>query len=340
MITSGSAPRTSLGRDDAVLARARPSRSSGKIGSPPAISTSSSTQQMPEISGSSHSSKNTRGRRGSAPPRARMSSSPRSSRVGERLGALAGADQAADDADHLQDLGDAPLIERHDRIAAANQLGGDVRLQIGEGEDQIRLQRLDLVEPRVDERRHLRLRARLRRPHRVAGDADDAIAFAEQVQRLGRLFGQTDDAGWDTYAFGLLRSESRRTLLHGARFVCRRCVILRTCAVIVSADCAVAVLLQPLDAQRSGAPTAQAGAAAAAEDRAGAGPVPRVARHRRADRRRRTASCSPDAIRPQGVLVTIPPHTGPATLISTCTTATRIRRKTSRPAAALRATRR
>ena len=62
-------------------------------------------------------------------------------------------------------------------------------------ENQVRLQRLDLVEPRVDERRHLRLAARLRRPHRVAGDADDAIALTEQVQRLGGLFGEADDAG-------------------------------------------------------------------------------------------------------------------------------------------------
>ena len=61
-------------------------------------------------------------------------------------------------------------------------------------EDQIGLERFDLVEPRVDERGHSRLLPRLRRPHGVAGHADDAIAFAEQIQRLGRLFGQADDA--------------------------------------------------------------------------------------------------------------------------------------------------
>ena len=81
-----------------------------------------------------------------------------------------------------------------DRVAAANQLGGDVRLQIGEGEDQVRLQRLDLVEARVDERRHLRLAPRLGRPHGVARDADDAVAFAEEIQRLGRFLGEADDA--------------------------------------------------------------------------------------------------------------------------------------------------
>ena len=61
-------------------------------------------------------------------------------------------------------------------------------------EDQIGLERLDLVEARVDERRDLRLLPRLRRPHGVAGDADDAIALAEQIQRLGRFFGEADDA--------------------------------------------------------------------------------------------------------------------------------------------------
>ena len=49
--------------DDAILGEPR-CASSGKIGAPPAIATSSSTHRMPEIRGSSHSSKNTRGRRG------------------------------------------------------------------------------------------------------------------------------------------------------------------------------------------------------------------------------------------------------------------------------------
>ena len=35
---------------------------------------------------------------------------------------------------------------------------------------------------------------RLRRPHRVAGHADDPIALAEKIKRLGRLLGQADDA--------------------------------------------------------------------------------------------------------------------------------------------------
>ena len=76
-ITSGSFRTTSSARTIRCFARDC-RRSSGKIGRPPAISTSSSTQQIPEIRGSSHSSKNTRGRRGSAPASVRISSRPRS----------------------------------------------------------------------------------------------------------------------------------------------------------------------------------------------------------------------------------------------------------------------
>ena len=70
MITSGSRRDDLGGVDDAVLAEL-PVAQLGKDRSPPAISTSSSTQRMPEMSGSCHSSKNTRGRRGSAARAAR-----------------------------------------------------------------------------------------------------------------------------------------------------------------------------------------------------------------------------------------------------------------------------
>ena len=174
---------------------ARPaSASSGKIGSPPAISTSSSVQRMPLINGSYHSSKKTFGRRGSAAARSRMSSRSRSSCVGERVALLRHADDAGEHADHLQDLGDAALIEGEDRVAALDEVVGDVGLQIGEREDEVRLQRLDLLVARVQERRDLRLLTRLRRTHGVAGDADDTIALAEQIQRLGGFFGEADDA--------------------------------------------------------------------------------------------------------------------------------------------------
>src|SRR5258708_12762680 len=55
-ITSGSRRATSSGSTMRSLAKPALA-SSGKRGAPPAISTSSSTQPMPEIIGSSHSSK-------------------------------------------------------------------------------------------------------------------------------------------------------------------------------------------------------------------------------------------------------------------------------------------
>ena len=112
----------------------------------------------------------------------------------QRLALFRHADNAGEDADHLQDLGDAALVEGEHRIAALDEVVGDVGLQIREREDQVRLQRLDLFVARVQERRHLRLLARLRRPDRVAGDADHAIAFTEEVQRFGGFLGEADDA--------------------------------------------------------------------------------------------------------------------------------------------------
>ncbi len=99
----------------------------------------------------------------------------------ERGSAVPGADERTDHANRLQDLCDASLVERHHRIAASNQLRRDVGLQIREPQHQVGPQRFDLLESRIDERRHLRFRPRLRRPHRIAGDANDTISFAEQI---------------------------------------------------------------------------------------------------------------------------------------------------------------
>jgi len=43
------------------------------------------------------------------------------------------------------------------------------------------MQRLDLVELRVDEGRHFRLLPGLGRPDRIAGHTDDAVLLAEQI---------------------------------------------------------------------------------------------------------------------------------------------------------------
>jgi hypothetical protein len=184
--TSGSRRATSAGSTMRSHARPAPA-SSGKIGAPPAISTSSSTHRMPEISGSSHSSKKTRSRRGTPPPRRGCDQI----RLSRRRAAPPhpAANEAPEHPDHLEDLRDAALVERHDRDAALHE-PAEIGLQIGKGEHQVRPQRFDLVEPRVDECRDFRLLARLGRAHRVAGDADDPIALAEQVQRLRRLLGE------------------------------------------------------------------------------------------------------------------------------------------------------
>ena len=114
--------------------------------------------------------------------------------IRQRLGFGLAADESAEHPDHLEDFGDAALVEGDDGNAAANELGAEIGLQIGKREDEIRFERFDLVELRVDERGHLRLLARLRRTYRVARHADDAIALAEEIEGLGRFLGQADDA--------------------------------------------------------------------------------------------------------------------------------------------------
>ncbi len=87
--------------------------------------------------------------------------------------------------------------------AGTNQVGCDLGLQIGEGEHEIGLERQDLWNVRGDEGRYPRfLAADLRRTHRIAGDADDAVLLAEQIQRLHGLFGQADDPAGREVAHG------------------------------------------------------------------------------------------------------------------------------------------
>ncbi len=82
-----------------------------------------------------------------------------------------------------------------DRDAAPDQLGDDVGLQVGEGQDQVGLERQDLVEVRGNERGDPRLfPSHPRRAHRIARHADDAAILAEEIQRLHGLFRQANDA--------------------------------------------------------------------------------------------------------------------------------------------------
>ena len=127
---------------------------------------------------------------------------------GELVGAIGGADQCAERADHRQDPGDVALVEDMDGDAGADEVGDDIGLQVGEGEHQIRLQRQDLRNVGGDEGRYPRLlAAHLRRPHRIAGDADDAVLLAEQIERLHGLFGEADDPAGRELAHGATYAE-------------------------------------------------------------------------------------------------------------------------------------
>ena len=165
-ITSGARRTTSSAATIRSLASAAP-RSSGNTGSPPAIShklfhPSDARDQRVVPLLEVHAGT-------PWPSRRRLADRLESRRefLHQLLGAILPADEAADDQDHLQDLVDRSLVEREDGMAAPDELGGDIRLQVRESQDQVRTERLDLLEVRVDERRDARLLARLRRPHGV-----------------------------------------------------------------------------------------------------------------------------------------------------------------------------
>jgi hypothetical protein len=104
------------------------------------------------------------------------------------------AHQPAEHPDHLEDLLDASLVEGDDRNSPTHQFGREIRLQIGKRQNEIRCQRLDLVEAGVDERRHFRLQARFRRADGVARHSHHPVPLAEQVKRFGGFLGEADDA--------------------------------------------------------------------------------------------------------------------------------------------------
>jgi hypothetical protein len=106
------------------------------------------------------------------------------------------SDQSADGADHCENAGDVALIESMDGNAGADELCCDLRLEIGECEDKIRLERKDLRNIGRDEGRNTRLLAPdLGWPHGITGHADDAVLLTEKVKRFDRLLRQADDPG-------------------------------------------------------------------------------------------------------------------------------------------------
>jgi hypothetical protein len=80
--------------------------------------------------------------------------------------------------------------------ACAYKLCRDRRLEIGKGENEVRLERKDLRNVGRSEGRNARfLTPNLRRPHRIPGYPDDAVLLTEKVERFDRLLRQADDPG-------------------------------------------------------------------------------------------------------------------------------------------------
>ena len=165
-MTSGAAAITSCGETIRSLA-AFCFLNSGNTSSPPAISMSSETQPMPLMSGSSHFLEiNLRLR----PPTNQRRHVAEASFVapGKPFRLIYRSDQSADGADHRENASDIALIESMDGNACADQLCRDLRLEIGEGEDEVRLERADLRNIGRGEGRNARLLAPdLRRPHGI-----------------------------------------------------------------------------------------------------------------------------------------------------------------------------
>jgi len=66
-------------------------------------------------------------------------------------GLVGGADQRAQHADHVQDLRDRALVEGMNGDTSPDQRGDDVRLQVGEAEDEVGTQIEDLRDIRRGE---------------------------------------------------------------------------------------------------------------------------------------------------------------------------------------------
>jgi hypothetical protein len=78
------------------------------------------------------------------------------------------SDQSANGANHRENASNIALIESMDGNACTDQLCRDLRLEIGEGEDEVRLERADLRNVGRGEGRNPRLLAPdLRRPHGI-----------------------------------------------------------------------------------------------------------------------------------------------------------------------------
>jgi hypothetical protein len=81
---------------------------------------------------------------------------------------------------------------------ARTSYGYDWGLKVREGENQVRVEREDLRNVGRDKGGNSWFFApNFRRPHGVAGDADNAMLFTKKIKGLSRLFGKANDPqGW------------------------------------------------------------------------------------------------------------------------------------------------
>src|SRR5690606_8298213 len=115
-------------------------------------------------------------------------------RACERLRFLRASDEGAERADHGEDAGEIALVEEVDGEPGAREFGDDRALDVGEGQDQIRLELQDARDGGREEGRDARLfLAHPRRADGITRDADDAVLLAEEVEGLYGLLGEADD---------------------------------------------------------------------------------------------------------------------------------------------------
>src|SRR5438105_9628067 len=119
---------------------------------------------------------------------------------------------AADQEDRPEDVVERALVRAEDGHAGADQVPHDIGLEVGKREDQVWLERENLVEPERRESADLRLLAGLRRPARRTRHADHPLAGADERPDLDGLRREADDA------FGKL---SGARAVHPTRFYAR-----------------------------------------------------------------------------------------------------------------------
>ena len=204
---SGAAAITASGDTMRSLARPCCRPRSGKMSAPPAMSISSETQPIPLISGSSHFLE----------PDARTRAAVRPGRDRGQLRVqihrqhASAFSPAPTSAPTIRIIARMPAMSRWLKACTAtprpDQLGGDRRLEIGKGEDQIRIEREDLRDVRRREGRDTGLFAphprragrhsRTRRrsgPVRRAGKAVSTVSSVRQTIRSGGKRRSRDEA--------------------------------------------------------------------------------------------------------------------------------------------------